>query len=1074
MQPSILMGKQRFKEKNHPKKIKILTMQKLFTKRKNWLYFGAYLLFSCFISAQAIAQTKVSGTVTDTSGETLVGVSVSVKNTKTVTGTNNQGKFQITLPVGAKTLVFKYIGFHDQEVTVTNNTDLKVILKSNVSNLDEVVVIGYGSTTRRELTGSVASVKMVDLQKAPVKSFDEALAGRVAGVQVTSSEGKPGSSIDIVIRGTNSITQNNSPLFVVDDMIFEDPNGSGTSSVNPVNTIDPNDIESIDILKDAVATAIYGARGANGVVIITTKKGKLGKPVISYDGYYGVQENNKRMELLNGYDFVKLMNEIDPVRTKSLYLKNGLLTLDSYKDVQGINWEDQIMQTAAMQNHYLSVAGGTETTKYNVSFSNLNQEGIIINSGFNRTQGRFSLDQTITKKLKFGLNANFAKTKTYGTSTSAATYSNSLNLLYSVWAYRPVTANDDLDLLTSGFDDETSGDFRFNPILTTKDELRETYGSTFNGSAYAEYSILPSLKLRVSGSYNQGVRDVENFNGPNSRTGATGNYLVSGGKIFYNSNSWLNSNTLTYIKRFNKKHLVNAMLGLSFEESKGNVYGGYSVLLPNANLGLDGADQGTPNTIYSSSSNYSQVSSFFRLIYTYNDKYSFTASQRADGSSRFTDNPWGFFPALGLTWQLGKEDFIKNIKAISSAKVRTSFGKTGNNQIGNYSTYASIDMSTTSGYTFGGVENKGVYLGNMGNAGLKWETTDQYDLGFDLGLFNERLTFGFDAYYKKTHDLLLNAELPASTGFSAAYKNIGSVRNRGLEFTLSGDVVKNKNFNWNSSINISFNRNKVLGLTENQTYRTSAVFWGSQWDNETPYIAQVGSPIALMYGYIYDGTYKYEDFDKVGSVYTLKNNITANGETRANVKPGDAKYKDLNGDLLINESDRVIIGNPTPKHTGGFVNNFSYKGFDLSVFMQWSYGNDIINANRLILESGGSYNTNQFASYANRWTPENPTSDIPQVLGSTKNAYSTRIIEDGSFLRLKTVSLGYTVKPEWIKNTFVKSLRAYATAQNLHTWSNYSGYDAEVSVKSSALTPGFDYSAYPRAKTFVFGLKATF
>jgi len=1049
-------------------------MQKFFTKRKNWLFSGIGILIACIFSMPVQAQTKVSGIVTETNGDALIGVSVMVKGTKTATITNAQGKFQLTIPAGSNTLVFKYIGFQEREIVVQKPTDLKVVLTETRSNLDDVVVIGYGTTTRRELTGSVASVNMTDLQKAPVKSFDEALAGRVAGVQVTSSEGKPGSTIDIVIRGTNSITQNNSPLFVIDDMIFEDPNGGVTATVNPINSLDPNDIESIDILKDAVATAIYGARGSNGVVIITTKKGKAGKPVISYDGYYGISESNKRMNLLNGYEFVKLQNEIDPVRTKSLYLKNGALTVDSYKDVAGINWEDQIMRTAAMQNHYVSMAGGSESTKYNVSISNLKQEGIIINSGFNRTQARLGFDQTLSKKLKVGATANFAKTKLYGTPTSTTNYTNSLNLLYSVWAYRPVTASDDLDLLHNGTDDETTGDSRFNPVLTTNDEIRETYTTSFNGSAYATYNILPSLTLRVSGAYNESIRDVETFNGPNSRSGAYGNYLVSGGKIFYNSTSWANNNTLTFLKRFNKKHLVNAMAGLSFEEANGNNYGGYSTNLPNPSLGIDGVKQGTPNSIYSGIYSSSLISTFFRLIYTYNDKYSFTATQRADGSSRFGDNKWGYFPSVGLTWQMGKEKFIKDLKVISTAKLRTSFGKTGNNGISPYATYSSLDMNNSSGYMFNNTDNKGAFLGALGNKGLKWETTDQYDVGLDVSFFKERITFSADAYYKKTYDLLLNADLPTSTGFAAAYKNIGTVRNRGLEFTLSGDVIKSRDFKWNSSINISFNRNKVLALTENQSYKTTAVFWGSQWDNETPYLAQIGLPLGLMYGYIYDGTYKYDDFDKVGNTYTLKGNITTNGKTRNDVKPGDAKYKDLNGDLLINDADRVIIGNPVPKHTGGFINNFSYKGFDLSVFMQWSYGNDILNANRLILESGSAYSTNQFASYASRWTPENPNSDIPRALGSTKNVYSTRIIEDGSFLRLKTVSLGYTVKPTWLKSTIIKSIRAYATAQNLYTWTNYSGYDPEVSVKSSALTPGFDYSAYPRAKTYVFGLKATF
>ncbi|WP_352432892.1 TonB-dependent receptor [Mucilaginibacter sp. PAMB04168] len=1039
--------------------------------KKELLLLCALLLFCC---SAALSQNKVlRGTVTNNQGEALPGVTVQLKGAKTSQVTDGGGRFNVPAGPNQNVLIFSMIGFATREVAITGTTPAKVVLTETTTNMSEVVVIGYGTAQRKDLTGSVGSVDIADLQKSVVKSFDEALAGRVAGVQVNSAEGQPGAGINIVIRGYNSITQNNYPLVVIDGFPFESPAGN---AVNPLTTLDPNDIESIDVLKDASSTAIYGARGANGVIIVTTKRGKIGAPTITYNGYYGWQENKKRMKLLDPYEFVKLQYEIVPTTTTSLFLQNGR-TIDSYRDIAGVNWEDQITRVAPMQNHYISMTGGTDKTRYSVSLSTVSQDGIIINSGTKRTQGRISLDQDVNNKLKVGINATYAYNSVNGTPVSATNSSSNLYLLQNVWSYRPVATSASDDLLNSLRDPsvDPTTDARVNPVLSAQNELRRSFGTSFNSNAYVEYAILKELKLRVSGGINRSVREDDAFNGALSRVGSTGNYRVSGGETFFNSNTWQTANTLTYLKRFNKKHLVNAVLGFSAESGDSKVFGGYAVLLPNENLGLSGLDEGTPNTITSISSNYTRNAIFARLNYTYNDRYIFTFTGRQEGSSRFsTGKRVGYFPSGAFAWKFSEEGFAKRMNFLSTGKFRASYGATANDGVGNFAIYPSLAITNTSGYMFGGVDTKGIIASSLGNADLKWETTRQLDMGIDLGFFKDRLLLTVDAYRKTTDDLLLNRDLSPSTGYSNAFQNIGKVQNQGLEITLSGTAVRTKNFSWSSNFNIAFNSNKVLALAGGQNFMTSNQNWSADWASIPAYVAIVGQPISAFYGLIYDGTYKYEDFIQTGNTYLLKSNITANGEVRANVQPGDAKYRDLNGDLIINDLDKVAIGRAYPIHQGGFSNNFSYKAFDLSVFMQWSYGNDIINANRLILETGSVFNTNQFATFADRWSPQNPTSDIPAAKGQTYQSYSTRIIEDGSFLRLKTVSFGYTLPASVASKLKMKTLRAYVTAQNLYTWTKYTGYDPEVSVRNSALTPGFDYSAYPRARTIVIGLNTSF
>lgn len=595
-------------------------------------------------------------------------------------------------------------------------------------------------------------------------------------------------------------------------------------------------------------------------------------------------------------------------------------------------------------------------------------------------------------------------------------------------------------------------------------------------NGYAEYSIRRNLKFRTTAGFNRGITRSDVFNNSQSRSGnpATNN-KVNGGMTIFNNSSWLNENTLTWNQRFNSAHNLTLMGGFTMQGAKSSAFGAYAKLLPSEGLGTSGLDEGQPLSITSTSSEWALASFLGRANYTLLSKYLFTASFRADGSSRFGQgNKWGYFPSGAFAWRLGSEKWMKQFRFLSDAKLRASWGITGNNNVGNFSYFPGYSVPLDAGYSWGNQLNNGSFPSSMGYPGLKWERTIQTDLGLDLEFFNSRLKFTMDVYRKNTNDLLLNASLPGNTGFSRQFKNIGKVRNEGLEFDLSGTIVNQKDFRWTSGMNISFNRNKVLELNDNEYALLSTQYWGDDWVLIPGYIARLNSPVAQFYGHVWDGVYTYDDFDKVGSSYILKSTLPNNGQDRGTIQPGHIKYKDLNGDRLIDNNDRTVIGNPLPIHTGGFSNNFFYKGFDLNILFQWSYGNDIYNANTWALASGYKFNTNQYASYADRWSDDNQESKIPVAKGSMSKYYSTRLVEDGSYLRLKTVSLGYNFPVTMLKRMKISNIRVYLTAQNLYTWTNYSGYDPEVSVRNSALTPGFDYSAYPRAKTLVMGMNVTF
>jgi TonB-linked SusC/RagA family outer membrane protein len=1035
-----------------------------------------FVWMACLVPLIGAAQAlNVSGVIKDETNNTLPGVSITIKGTTVGTVSDTRGYYSLKTTNGNAVLVFSYIGYETLEKPIGGLSTINVMLQSKSNGLNEVVVVGYGTVKKGDLTGAVAQVKMTDLEKAPVKSFDDALAGRLAGVTVTANDGQPGTVNNIVIRGAGSVTQDNSPLYVVDGFPLED----GAN-----NSINPSDIASIDVLKDASSTAIYGARGANGVIIITTKKGKNGPPVISYDGYYGIQKNHTTQALMSPYEYVRYQQEINPANVAALYFNNGQ-TLNSYRDMAGLNLQDQVYQTGSSQSHSLAMRGGNDKTRYAISGNVLNQQGVIINSGFKRYQGRISVDQNVNTHLKVGANVNYSNSVSSGTIVGQAPANSSVtvSLLYAVWGYRPVSGNGqaiDDELFDPAIDANLNSDYRVNPIISAQNELRRATVNNLIANAYAEYQIVPDLTLRVSGGITNNMLRNDAFNNSQTSSGNSRNVNGVNGSVYYTPvNTWLNENTLTYKKAFGKDHVLDVLGGYTMQGNTSGTNGYFAINVPNESLGLDGLDESPSITATSISSRWGLASFLGRINYTYKSKYLLTGSFRSDGSSKFArGHQWGYFPSGAFAWRMSNEDFMKNLTFISDAKLRLSYGATGNNRVGDFAYLSQINFPASSVYSYNnGTPLKGTTLAAIGNPNLKWETTRQTNIGYDLSLFRDRIGLTVDWYRKTTHDLLLNATLPYTTGIGSAFKNVGTMQNQGLEFTLNTVNIKTKTFSWGSNFNISLNKNKVLALTENQTSLKSSVNFSSGWNDNPAYIAVVGQPVAQMYGLLWDGVYQYADFDKTPQgKYVLKDNITTNGNDRSIIQPGDVKYKDINGDGVVNSSDFTIIGRGLPVHTGGFTNNFTYKGFDLNVFFQWSYGNDLINANRLIFEGNGNANRNlnQFASYADRWEPDNPSNTLFRAGGQGPTYFSSRVIEDGSYLRLKTVSLGYNLPAKYVKGLNMRSARIYVSGQNLYTWTNYSGPDPEVSVRNSTLTPGFDYSAYPNPRTIVFGLNVSF
>ena len=1043
------------------------------------------LLFSGNLWAQSI---EVTGKVVDELGIPVIAATVfEPSNATSGTTTDFDGNYSIKVSSDKATLQFSCLGYADVIEAVGGRTVINVTLTEEKMSLEEAVVVsvGYGTVAKRDLTGSVSKVDTEELMKAPVVNFDQALTGKVAGVVVTTSDGAVGAEANITIRGNNSLTQSSAPLYIVDGFPTESSVATNISSA---------DIESIDILKDASATAIYGARGANGVIVITTKQGTEGKPKINFTASWSGSKIANKVDMMDAYEFVKLQTEMyEYWGNTNIYLRNPdgePYTVEDYRNAKTYDWQDMIYRGALTQNYSTSISGGSKEAgnRYNISFSATDQDGIIQQSNFQRYQGKINFQQKIGKSVTLDLLANYSRSITNGVTPTDAQQSSSASgwLMYSVWGYRPVLPlsqqGDEDSIMDSNVDSEfaSSDDYRFNPAKTVRNEYRKTTVDYLNANAGLTWEIIEDLKLKVTGGYTLNKRTREEFNGTQTYTGYPGSPSGKGinGSIYWTDKvSWLNENTLTYTKRFLRKHNFQFLAGFTMQGEKMGYQGTAAIQIPTESLGLNGLYAGKLQSVPSYEYDWTMMSGLFRVNYNYKYRYYLTASFRADASSKFpTANRWGFFPSVGASWNINREESLKDLEWLSNAKLRLSWGQTGNNRTTTpydfYSQITTLPGSPNSyDYVFNGQIMTGYFPSNMSNEKLKWETTEQWNVGFDFSVFKDRFKFTADWYLKNTRDLLLQATIPASSGYTSAMLNVGSMQNRGVELTLSLVPVQTEDFSWNIDFNIAFNRNNVTALTNDQLSLFPKVSWDYSYNSQYPYITQVGKPSGMMYGYIYEGTYKQDEF----SGNTLSDGIpymTSVG--REQVRPGDPKYRDINRDGVIDDNDRTIIGCGQPLHTGGFGNTFNYKGFDLYVFFSWSYGNDVLNANRLIFENGSKPGLNMFSSYAVHYSESNPLSDIPRIDAKGMTVYSSRVVEDGSFLRLKTLSLGYTFQRDILRRMHFDAMRVYLSAENLFTLTDYSGPDPEVSTRNSVLTPGFDWSAYPRSRAITAGVTFTF
>lgn len=999
---------------------------------------------------------RISGIITDQAGEPIIGANVVVKGTTNGTITDMDGKYTLYANP-ADILIVTYIGYDRQELAVGEKSNIDVKLSEDTQTLEEVVVVGYGTMKKKDLTGSVSQIKSDDIKKTAATSFDQAIQGKAAGVQVTQASSAPGGRVMIRVRGGNSLSSSNEPLYVVDGYPISAGSSAGGSGAaqNPLASINTADIESIEILKDASATAIYGARGANGVVLITTKRGTVSKAQVTFDAYYGVQTIAKKLDMMNAKEYALLVNEARTNDGQSAVFpnQNDLYNFPDPSSLgEGVDYQDEVFTDAPIQNYNLNVTGGNEQVRYAITGNYFGQDGIIKNSDFNRASFRSNIDVKLTDKISVA--ANFSSSQVWGNATSSEGDGGSTGSI--VWATVvmpptvPIYQEDGSYTLINS---TPGGTPTPNPVAIANHMTDKQTISRQLGNVDFKWDIIKNLSLKVTFGTDMSSANRSVYWPKQTYTGYTSNGTASQANL--RMASYLNENILNYNNSFGD-HSFNATAGYTWQIFTSENFNGGS---KNYSTDLYQADNLGAGTVYSppgSGKSKSQLASYLgRLNYIYKDRYLFTVTGRADGSSKFGENnKWAFFPSFAVAWRASEEGFMDELESISNLKLRISYGKSGNQDIESYKSLASLG---TMNYPFGGSLNSGVGPTNIPNPDLKWETTATTDFGFDLGLFNNRLSFVFDYYYKKTTDLLWNISTPSTSGFSSIFQNIGSLENKGVELSLGADVFTSE-FKWNTQVNWSKNKNKVLeipGYTPSiQGELSGHLKVNGSW-------LEPGLPVGVWNMLKYDG------------VFQDQAQLDAGPRSSNTDVLGDARFIDKNGDGKINYTDdRMIVGDPNPDFIFGWSNNFSYKNFDLSVYLQGSYGNDIINVQRAETNISGPWG-NQRREILNRWTPTNTNTNVPraQVTVDPLLLQSSWLIEDGSYARVKAITLGYTFN----KLPFVRSLRVYATGNNLFTFTNYSGFDPEVNAKgNSNLQLGVDYNAYPSAKSFIFGVNVGF
>ena len=972
---------------------------------------GYITLLALLVSIITFAQgVTVKGTILDENKEPLIGATVQVKGETTGAAADLDGNFTLKAKKNA-TLVISYIGYLTQEVRLQGKTQVTIQLTPDSKTLDEVVVVGYGTMKKSDLTGSVASVAAKDIEGYQTSSVAGALGGQIAGVQITSTDGTPGAGFNISIRGVGTLTGDASPLYIVDG--FE---------VSDIDYLSNSDIESIEVLKDASSSAIYGARAANGVVLITTKSAKVGKTTVTYNGSATYRKISKTLDLLSPYEFARLQGDFDP-KYKDTYYKEGeetegvpykYQTLDDYIGVAGVDWQGETFNPTWSQDHNVTIMGGTDNTKYNGSLSRYVENGIFKNSGFDRTTAKFRLDQKINKKVSFNLTVNYAMTNRKGVGTSGD--SGRFNMLAQILSARPTgglkMTNE--ELLESAIATEmlNSGESlaQVNPVKQAESVTNEKRAEMWSANASVNWQIIKGLTFKTSGSYNTTNNRTDIFYRDGSKEAYRNGEKPYGRTQMGRDVRWTNTNTLTWKDKV-KKHNYDVMLAheVSFRSSEYLL--GEAMDFPFDNLGNNNLGLGaTPSKVNTDYYDKTLLSFFARANYNYDNRYLLTATVRTDGSTVFSQkNKWGFFPSFSAAWRVSEEAFMKDLKWISNFKVRFGWGIVGNDRISNY---LSLDMYSNIKYGIGNNTVTVLTPKQLKNSNLKWEGSSSVNLGVDLGFLDNRLNVTADFFIKNTKDLLLAQSLAQATGFTSQWQNIGKIQNRGIELSITSTNIQTKDFTWNTNFNISFIRNELKALADGASHMYARSGFDSNFTGYD-YIAKVGESLGLIYGYEFDGVYQYDDFytDTDGKL-VLKPGVTQNSRYSTGVKgepngarPGAVKYKDQDGDGDITTKDRTVIGNAMPKWFGGITNTFEYKGFDLSFMFQFNYGNDIYNATRLYATQTRSGRRNMLAEVADRWTPTNASNSVPSTKGYITNDVYSRYVEDGSFLRLKNLTL---------------------------------------------------------------------
>jgi TonB-linked SusC/RagA family outer membrane protein len=1099
-------------------------------------FFALFILIFSFAIVKAQNKT-VTGKVTSDNGEALAGATVSLKGTQKATTTNSSGEYSISVsPTGKEILIFSFVGKDPKEISVGDQNIINISLTNSTSTLNDVVVIGYGSVKRKDLTGAVSSVTGKEIAAVPVTNTAQALAGKLPGVSVTSQDGRPDADISIRVRGGGSVSQSNEPLYVVDGF-----------PVSNINDIPAQQIESIDVLKDAASTAIYGARGANGVIIITTKSGKAGKMKIAYDGYIQFNEPTKYLPTMNAYNYIAYNWAYAQAISDSYadawamlwgigkYAEtyNNTDGINHYKNVAASSFSKQAYGSSFSHNHNISMGGGTANTKYLLSGSYADNDGMKINSWFKRANASFKLSQKISKSLNFSFDTRFTDIQSMD---NESTTNGKGSILSSAYQFRPIATKDVLGELDDskntqlGLYDYVLQDM-YNPVALMKDYFPLSSQRSLRSNGSLSWNVASGLALKTEFGYNI------YWNRGKTWSGATYNgYLDKDGNKTYSGNASISStegwglrwvNTLNYnVQGLNVDHDINFVIGQEVDNSHSegiSMYGNKYPVSFSSDRAFAQMDQYLMSTTINSgfSSNVgtpNRLNSYFgRINYSYLGRYLITGTFRADGSSRFApSHRWGYFPAGAVAWRVSDESFLKDASWLNNLKVRVSYGEVGNDGISAnlWKTQWSSDGLT--GYSINEVQQSAYSpASTIANPDLKWETTITENVGVDFALFSNRLFGTIDVYKNRTKDLLLLTSISAISGFSSTYDNVGSTSNRGVEISLGGDIVRNKNFTLSANFNVSFNKGRVDELAPgvNGLYKSQ---WGSTMTqpNTGDYILQVGKPVGQVRGYTYDGWYTVDDFDYADGIYTLKKGVpdiasgiigtvygtNAHKPGGQSAYPGVIKFKDLNGDGVIDENDVSIIGNMTPKNTGGLNINSTFKNFDMALNFNWSYGNQIYDANYLAAFYGSkedglyrnrlNYLSGAYKIYDIKDGQLESVTDPAQLKSLNANAttflpyhenpvVSTLGIQDGSFLRLNTVTLGYSLPESLIQHLKISRLRIYGAIYNALIWTNYPGLDPEVNTNTSQgnaqyPTLGLDWGSYPRARSYTVGLNVEF